>query len=609
MKTNGQTILERNPVQGLNIPDGAHFFMEKELPYLLVHRTPKDSKTLFSIKLTRNEAAYYIVEEGNTQSQQFLKKLIGNLADTFGAFLIFEISQKPKKEESDPDFIVHGPTKKLPFHVRDLEEALTGIRIDHQTPKTITTSSRQPDLDQVELLPLDILKKYEAYHLGLTVQSSHFDEDGGIQYPSLERELIKGLAEAFHKVLFSFIKIQTNVKVSHFHELAPKQVEDIVWKVDRELWKVNQEFEFLMLISPVNHYEAWEEFKDGKFLKAPTFHYRMLPEDPEVLKKRLYQIPVEQITDPTLNYIFRDKRLELDKMLTALACRDSKDFLYTSLQIYGDVDEKLYQSALELVEKLPDNTKNVDKTDFVDSFKFSQMVEAEFDFFQEQDPEFRGQYELSQTVPGLMVSKGKLYIPHDLKLGKDRAVSLIQHEVGTHILTYYNGTKQPLHLFRSGVPGYEELQEGLAVLAEYLSGGLNIKRLRMLAARVIAIYQLLHGEDFPSVCHRLTTEFFYEPAEAFGIALRVFRGGGFTKDAVYLRGLIDVLDYISTGNKIEPLLVGKIRQDYLPVIEELQKREILQMNALIPRYLKEQQWKQKIKNIKAETSLIDLVKA
>ncbi|MCH5599357.1 flavohemoglobin expression-modulating QEGLA motif protein [Niabella ginsengisoli] len=60
---------------------------------------------------------------------------------------------------------------------------------------------------------------------------------------------------------------------------------------------------------------------------------------------------------------------------------------------------------------------------------------------------------------------------------------MLQHEIGTHVVTYYNGKAQPLELFSIGVPGYEELQEGLAVLAEYLNDGLTNSRMRTLAAR------------------------------------------------------------------------------------------------------------------------------
>ena len=69
-------------------------------------------------------------------------------------------------------------------------------------------------------------------------------------------------------------------------------------------------------------------------------------------------------------------------------------------------------------------------------------------------------------------------------MSRARVGASLQHEVGTHLVTYYNGLEQPLRLLHVGLAGYDETQEGLAVLAEYLVGGLSRSRLRTLAERV-----------------------------------------------------------------------------------------------------------------------------
>ena len=46
--------------------------------------------------------------------------------------------------------------------------------------------------------------------------------------------------------------------------------------------------------------------------------------------------------------------------------------------------------------------------------------------------------------------------------------ALLHHEVGTHLVTHVNGTHQPIKVLGVGLAGYDETQEGLAVLAEYL---------------------------------------------------------------------------------------------------------------------------------------------
>ena len=72
---------------------------------------------------------------------------------------------------------------------------------------------------------------------------------------------------------------------------------------------------------------------------------------------------------------------------------------------------------------------------------------------------------------------------------------------------------------------------------------------------------------------------------AFGIAIRVFRCGGLTKDAIYLRGLLQLLDHFAAGGAVEPLLVGKVALDQVPLVEELLRREVLRPPPLRPRWL------------------------
>ena len=83
----------------------------------------------------------------------------------------------------------------------------------------------------------------------------------------------------------------------------------------------------------------------------------------------------------------------------------------------------------------------------------------------------------------------------------------------------------------------DALQEGLAVLAEYLVVGLSRPRLRLLAGRVVAVRYLLDGASFVDTFRELSLTHGFANPVAFTIAVRTFRSGGFTKDAVYLRGL------------------------------------------------------------------------
>ena len=84
---------------------------------------------------------------------------------------------------------------------------------------------------------------------------------------------------------------------------------------------------------------------------------------------------------------------------------------------------------------------------------------------------------------------------------------------------------------------------------------------------------------------QLVEEFGFEPRTAYTITLRVFRGGGLTKDALYLQGLVEILDYIGAGGDLEPLLIGKMAVEHVSVVRELLLCGVLRTPPLRPKYL------------------------
>ena len=123
---------------------------------------------------------------------------------------------------------------------------------------------------------------------------------------------------------------------------------------------------------------------------------------------------------------------------------------------------------------------------------------------------------------------------------------LLQHEAFVHSLSALNGREQPvLGSLALSSPRATATQEGLATFAEQITGTIDISRMKRLSLRIEAIACALEGADFIDV-FRLFLDAGQSPREGFASAQRVFRGvpttGGhaFTKDTVYLRGLIGV---------------------------------------------------------------------
>src|SRR5690606_9154010 len=240
---------------------------------------------------------------------------------------------------------------------------------------------------------------------------------------------------------------------------------------DNALADASDQFDVVALITPVNVIEAWDEFKKSHYRKTPVFHYRHMPIDPEIMKRRIYDLKIEDRADPTLAFLFRDKRKEIDRMLSMLIDREKPDFLQSSLQLFGSIEESVHDVAKGLLVATP--KLKTEEADTVDAEEFAGMARAEIEYLQQKYSGLESKAELRKDVVGVSVYRGVLKINNNFKVQRRRAKALIQHEVGTHVVTYYNGKAQPFRLFSTGVPGYEQLQEGLAVLAEYISGGLT----------------------------------------------------------------------------------------------------------------------------------------
>ncbi len=123
---------------------------------------------------------------------------------------------------------------------------------------------------------------------------------------------------------------------------------------------------------------------------------------------------------------------------------------------------------------------------------------------------------------------------------------LLQHEALVHSLTALNGQQQRvLPSLALSSPRITATQEGLAVFAEQITGSIDIERMKRVSLRIEAVAMALEGADFLQV-FRYFLDAGQNAVESFTSAQRVFRGvpttGGFafTKDTVYLRGLIGV---------------------------------------------------------------------
>ena len=236
-------------------------------------------------------------------------------------------------------------------------------------------------------------------------------------------------------------------------------------------------------------------------------------------------------------------------------------FYFNSLKSFGTPTEKDVENAKFILHF---EDEEYDQEMFP---VFSAQEAAEYfqEFTRKYDFEFDLKYStkisaaamVTNSTQTLVLKKNHLFSANQLKV-------LANHEIGVHLVTTFNGLAQPLKIFHNGFPKNLETQEGMAVFSEYMSGCLTLYRLKELSYRVLATDSLRKGLDFCGTFDLLHNQYKLNREEAYTISLRAHRGGGFTKDYLYLTGLKKIYDAYHNGGRPESL-TG--RESYLRVCQ------------------------------------------
>jgi uncharacterized protein (TIGR02421 family) len=593
---------------------GGRLNIERPQPFLCLYRRPSTMDDVGTEDLLTTQASYLVIPEdepGLEELRGLLSTILGSLSASFGSVLLLEIWSGGAGE---PDAETGLLPARLMLHAANRNAPVKTLEIfDRSLVSSDWPEGCRPEIDIVyeertgsAEMPRALTRvqadEIGVIPVGLEISPFYRSPISGKLLPQILLEVRKILGVSMKRAFNTFIDTHANYTPGHYHELGPRQLEDIDLEVDKALARIDDDVDLILNVTPVNTAQAWNRFRRTKFTEAPEFHYRALPLDPAKMKRKLFAIPVDSVEDPALHHIFATKREELDRQISMLMDRTTGNFLLESQQVYGCPDEQLVATARRILEAVPPHTRDDRVSDVADAKAFARHAQSEIDYYKTLDPSLSSGVDIRSDIPGLMVSHGRLIVGEGAKVAQHRIEATLQHEIGTHLLTYHNGGCQPLKLLQVGLAGYEELQEGMAVLSEFMVGGLSRPRFRQLASRVEAVDQLVQGAEFSEVFRSLHDEYGFSQRVAYNTTMRVFRGGGFTKDAVYLRGLISVLDYLEQGGTLETLFIGKIALQHIEIARELVWRQILEPPRLLPKYLDAGQAKARMQEIECSNS-------
>jgi uncharacterized protein (TIGR02421 family) len=408
------------------------------------------------------------------------------------------------------------------------------------------------------------------------IKKVYCDEENGEIFPLVIDELTEQFKKAIINTAAYFAKQKTNLTVKKKNNLLSSELDKDLIKIDNQLFNIVKDFEIISLINPVNIDQARKKFDKSKFSENPEFIYNQLSINPFEFKRKLYNIPVEKINDISLRILYQDVIDSYVDKIDIIASIGTDKFLYNSLRYFGEPDKIDIKNA----EYILHSSSNIDQEEefnlnSTDVFHYFKYVIDKYGF--------QCKLEISKKIISKVLNlnnKKTLLIRKDAIFSEKSLHALAEHEIGVHMLTTINSRIQPLKIFRLGTPLNTHAQEGLAILSEYLSGNISISRLQILSLRVLTIEKLLQGYDFKQTFAFLMDSGLLNETQAFFMTARIFRGGGFTKDHLYLKGFKDILKFYNENNHIMSLLIGKTSLKYKDVIEEMIERKIF----LPPKY-------------------------
>lgn len=345
-----------------------------------------------------------------------------------------------------------------------------------------------------------------------------------------------------------------------------------VFEIDENIHRLVRNLELLAFINPLNIAQERKKFFKEKYKYEPQFKYRKVRFDTYKLHRLFFSQRLKDIDDLVIRDLYKDVVYTYSGMVHCIETisEPGNRFYFNSLRFYGTPTDKMVENAKfilhhkdeeNLQEKRYQNT--ISTQDAIDFFEDYKKV-YEFDFSIKTSNAMSAAAMVSNKDRALILKKNHLFSQHQLNV-------LAHHEIGVHLVTTFNAIEQPLKIFGNGFPNNVETQEGLAVFAEYMSGNLTVTRLRELAYRVIATDSLIKGNNFVETFNLIHNQYGLDRDKAFNITLRVHRGGGFTKDALYLSGLQKIYSRYQSGVSMESLLMGKCSLEYMSSIERLQE--------------------------------------
>jgi uncharacterized protein (TIGR02421 family) len=550
-----------------------------------LNRTPDEciyddawGKKVWNKKLTAQEIK--ISKQKHAGYYKVLQALITKLESLFGGCIVYDIHSYNYKrwDREVPLFNVGTEQLNGSFYHSTIQNWLKVL--SEISMPDIPNKTAENDVFRGKGYNAEYISTHFSNTLVLPteIKKVYCDELTGDIYPKIKRLLQQNLKQAILTNANDFCQGLEKWHYISSLSLLDKSNNKNLLKIDKEMFSLLKNIELLAEVNPINTINEKNRFFKSKFTETPNFRYNPIKINSFRLKQQLMSIPVLDIQDVSIRELYRSVLVSYFDKIDMINTLNSNKFLYNSLRYFGRPSKKDLQNASYILS-LPDIPTEAKKEPMYDA-------QTAMEIFKKALNEYgiKAKVEMSNKVISQVLvlnSKKSILIQPQAKFKHKELLALTEHEIGVHMLTTINSGRQQLKIFNIGLPVNTVTQEGLAILSEYLSGNITLSRLRKFALRAIMVDHMCSGATFIECFNMLRNDYNVDPELAFSIVTRIFRGGGFTKDHLYLSGFITILRFWEEHNDLSPLLVGKTSLQFYTTIEEMIGREMITPPAII----------------------------
>jgi len=412
-----------------------------------------------------------------------------------------------------------------------------------------------------------------------------FDNDIILKTPRLapleslpENKIILGKKTAEEFLIKPIHKTIEVVNILKDDMIIPKEEQEFM-RLDVQINKISKKLNLSAKLRPTNYFNELDKFITLHGNYNPIFAYKRTSQDNikktnDELKK--IKTKITKFESP-IKQIFLEKIEELtNKLLLIKAYKEQnlKDIETYNAILFGEFDTEILASAKDKIF----SEENENELALWDPLKLSEIEDIIESYLAQKkiygiDIVFS--YSNLSRISVIMGKTIRISISKQWVFREKELLSILAHEIDTHLIRHLNGTKTGWHIFKSWTGNYLKDEEGLAIYnaKKYLPEGYeknSIYKKYFLTKEAEKLDFMKLVELIGLIYPNRWTE------RKFKTALRIKKwiinssiihaGTVFKKDKIYLDGYIKINNFVNQGNTLDKMYKGKLKIEDLSYI-------------------------------------------